>query len=49
LEVYDYRWPTEGWKDSLLLRPIDKFNEIRKIREELSALTERLAELEEGA
>jgi len=47
--VSDYRWPVEDWKDSLLLRPIDKPDEIRKIREELAALTERLAQLEEGA
>jgi hypothetical protein len=49
LRVSDYRWPTEGWRDSLLLRPIDKPTEIRKIREELAALTERLAKLEGGA
>jgi len=44
--VSDYRWPVEDWKDSLLLRPIDKPDEIRKIREELKALAERLAKLE---
>ena len=49
LRVSDYRWPAEGWKDSLLLRPIDKPDEIRKIREELKALAERLMKLEEGA
>jgi hypothetical protein len=47
--VSDYRWPAEGWKDSLLLRPTDNTTEIRKIREELAALTERLAKLEEVA
>jgi hypothetical protein len=47
--VSDHRWPAEGWKDSLLLRPTDNTTEIRKIREELAALTERLAQLEEGA
>jgi hypothetical protein len=48
-EVSDYRWPTDGWEDSLLLRPTDNTTEIRKIREELAALTERLAKLEGGA
>jgi len=37
------------WKESLLRRPIDNNTEIRAIREELAALTERLAKLEEGA
>ena len=46
-KISDYRWPAEGWKDSLLLRPIDNTTEIRKIRKELGALTERLAKLEE--
>jgi hypothetical protein len=45
-QVSDRRWPSEGWKDSLLLRPTDNTTEIRKIREELAALTERLAKLE---
>jgi len=47
--VSDYRWPVEDWKDSLLLRPTDEPDEIRTIREELAALTERLAQLEVGA
>jgi hypothetical protein len=48
-QVSDYRWPTEGWKDSLLLRPTNNTDEISTIREELAALTERLAKLEGGA
>jgi hypothetical protein len=48
-QVSDHYWPTEGWKDSLLLRPTNNTTEIRKIREELAALTERLAKLEEEA
>jgi hypothetical protein len=47
-KISDYRWPTEGWKDSLLLRPTNNTDEIRKIREELKALAERLMKLEEG-
>jgi hypothetical protein len=47
--VSNYLWPVEGWKGSLLLRPTNNTTEIRKIREELAALTERLAKLEGGA
>jgi hypothetical protein len=47
-KISDYRWPAEDWKDSLLLRPTDNTTEIRTIREELAALTERLTKLEEG-
>jgi len=38
-----------NWRETLQERPIDKPTEIRKIREELAALTERLAQLEGGA
>jgi hypothetical protein len=46
--VSDYRWRGDDWSDSLLPRPTDEPDEIRTIREELAALTERLAQLEEG-
>jgi hypothetical protein len=46
--ISDHHWPSEGWKDSLLRRPIDNNTEIRKIRKELASLTKRLAQLEGG-
>ena len=38
-----------NWRETLQERPTDNTTETRKIREELAALTERLAKLEEGA
>jgi hypothetical protein len=38
-----------NWRETLQERPGDNTTEIRTIREELAALTERLAKLEEGA
>jgi hypothetical protein len=46
-------WPDNtacpNWRETLQERPTDNTTETRKIREELAALTERLAKLEEGA